>query len=158
MPTFRVKKLHPEAKLPQRAHNTDSGLDLYAFHPAYFPPNTRKLIGTGISIEIPNGYGGFITPRSGLAIKNGLTVLNTPGLIDSGYRGEVGVILFNSGQESVTIFEGDKIAQLVIISTPLFEPVEVPELNNTKRGEGGFGSTDVVETNKLQAYNYEDAT
>lgn len=146
MPAFRVKKLRIEDDLsydliPKRQHSNDAGLDLYAAKSYYLEPSKRRLVVTGIAVEIPSGYAGLITPRSGLALKTGLTVLNTPGLIDSGYRGEVGVILYNAGEEAIFIAPGNRIAQLVIVSVPMFEPVEVKELNNTKRGEGGFGST-----------------
>jgi dUTP pyrophosphatase len=142
MPAFRVKKLYDDALLPHRAHNTDSGLDLFAYEGGPVLPAHSALIGTGLCFEIPHGYGGFITPRSGLALSNRISVLNTPGLIDSGYRGEVKVILYNHGSEEYWVNTGDRIAQLVIISTPLFDPIEVEELNVTKRGSGGFGSTD----------------
>lgn len=149
MPGFRVKKLNERAIIPNRAHPTDSGLDLYALNAEDIYPGEWKLVETGIAVEIPHGYGGFILPRSGWAAKYGITVTNAPGLIDADYRGDVGVILQNTRPRSVDnsdewpfeVNEGDRIAQLIIVSIPLFSPVEVEELASTKRGKGGFGST-----------------
>jgi dUTP pyrophosphatase len=159
MPSFRVKKLIDDEFVPTRAHSTDSGLDLFAREDFIIHPRERKTINLGIAVEIPPGYGGFIQPRSGLAQRFGVTVLNTPGLIDSGYRGEIGVILYNTSnnvEDTVYFKRGDKIAQLVIISTPLFEPILSDSLNKTRREDNGFGSTDKIEVNKLAAYNFEE--
>lgn len=151
MPRFRVQKLRPNAKIPSRQHIDDAGLDLYSAQKVRLGAGERRLVMTGIALEIPQGYAGFVQPRSGMALRDGITVLNSPGLIDAGYRGEVGVILYNStsdvdakskvGGNALYINEGDRIAQLVVISVPYFDPVEVEELSETKRGVGGFGST-----------------
>lgn len=142
---IKVKRLHDEAIIPDRANIGDAGLDLYSIEEKILPPGGRDLFKTGISVAIPEGFAGLITPRSGLAYKNGVTVLNTPGLIDSGYRGELGVILYNVGRPQGYpihyVRKGDKIAQLVIIKTPYFSLCEVDELSETQRGKGGFGSS-----------------
>jgi dUTP pyrophosphatase len=140
---LKVKKLREDAILPTRAHPTDAGLDLYSIDDTYLVPGTRTVVGTGIAVEIPESFGGFVTPRSGLAAKKGVTITNSPGLIDSGYRGEVCVILEApySAEKSIWINYGDRIGQLVILPCPYFNPVEVEELSITKRDEGGFGSS-----------------
>lgn len=142
MDRFYVKLLG-NAKVPTRKHPTDAGLDLYATEEAFFTPGHIGTVGTGISIAVPKGYAGFVQPRSGLARKNGLTVLNTPGLIDEGYTGEVGVILYNASRVSTQINEGDRIAQLVFVKIGFFDPLVVESLEETSRGESGFGSTGV---------------
>ncbi len=136
----QVKKLHPDVKM-EFAHKGDSGIDLYSAETTEISPGEIKLIKTGIKIAIPEGFEGQIRPKSGLALNKGITVLNTPGTIDSGYRGEIGVIAINHGKEKFTAEKGKKIAQLVFnkIETPEIEIVE--ELKETTRGEGGFGST-----------------
>ena len=137
----KVKRISKDAVVPKMAHKGDSGFDLYASESAALKPGDRKLIGTGIKIEVPSGYEAQVRPKSGLAINFGITVLNAPGTIDSGYRGEVKVILVNLGKEEFLVEKGKKIAQLV------FAGVECPELNETgklkesKRSDGGFGST-----------------
>jgi dUTP pyrophosphatase len=128
---------------PKFAHSDDAGCDIMAAHDGTINPQERQLVKTGINISLPEGYAAFVHPRSGLALKQGITVLNTPGTIDSGYRGEVGVVLYNSGNEAFIYKRGDRIAQLVFqkIEQPSFEIVE--SLNDSIRGEKGFGSTGV---------------
>lgn len=137
-------KLSDGAQMPSYAYDRDAGLDLRSAQNLIIWPGKRELIKTGIAVAIPEGYAGFIQPRSGLAINKGLTVLNTPGLIDSQYRGEIKVALINHGDERVAIQEGDRIAQLVIQQVPKVELVRVAELSETARGEGGFGSSGVA--------------
>lgn len=143
----RVKRLpHGEGiELPSYATPHSAGLDLRAAvdEPVVLKPMERALIPTGFIFEIPEGYEGQVRPRSGLAIKKGITVLNSPGTIDSDYRGEVKVILINLGQEEVVIERGERIAQLIIAPVSRVELVEVEEVSATARGEGGFGSTGV---------------
>lgn len=127
--------------MPARARADDAGLDLYAAEAATIEPGARALVPTGIALAIPAGYAGFVLPRSGLALRHGLTLLNTPGLIDAGYRGEVKVLLVNHDRAAVTVARGDRIAQLVIQRVEPAELVEVDELPTTDRGAGGFGST-----------------
>ncbi len=136
-----VRLLRPEARLPRRAHPGDAGADLHAAEPVVIPAGERRDVGTGLAFAIPEGYAGFVHARSGLAFKHGIMITNAPGLIDSGYRGEVRVSLFNSGSEPFAIEVGDRIAQLVIqaVEVPVFE--EAPTLDDTERGAGGFGST-----------------
>lgn len=131
------------ATMPIYAREGDAGADLVANEAATIPAKGRALVKTGIKIAIPAGYVGLVHPRSGLALKSGITVLNTPGTIDAGYRGEIGVILFNTTSEDFDVAAGDRIAQLVIqqVSTASFEVVE--SLDETTRGAGGFGSTGV---------------
>lgn len=128
---------------PQFAHEGDAGADLTAAEDLVLAPGARALVPTGISIAIPDGYAGLVLPRSGLAVKSGVTVINSPGLIDSGYRGEVRVGLVNHGDEPFSIARGDRIAQLLITEVPEVEFVIVDALDDTARGEGGFGSTGV---------------
>jgi dUTP pyrophosphatase len=137
-----IKRLDTELPLPAYAHVGDAGLDLYAAADVVIGPFERTLIPTGIAVAIPEGYAGFVQPRSGLAIKMGLGLVNSPGLIDSHYRGEIKAIAINlSPNETIHITRGDKVAQLVI--QPVVSAVlrEVDELDETVRGEGGFGST-----------------
>jgi dUTP pyrophosphatase len=139
---LRVMRLHADAVIPTRAHPGDAGLDLYSIEKAHLGPGERWGVGTGIAVEIPAGHAGLVMPRSGLAREHGISLVNAPGLIDSGYRGEIRVLLLNTDPaETVRIEAGARIAQLVItpIATP--EPLEVAELDDTARGEGGFGST-----------------
>ena len=139
---LRVKKLRDGATLPSRAHEGDAGLDLYACEAAHIGPGERWSVGTGIAIEVPEGHAGFVLPRSGLARKQGISLVNSPGLIDAGYRGEIGVLLLNNDPADVFMVEpGDRIAQLVIAPVALAEPLEVDSLADTARGDGGFGST-----------------
>lgn len=139
---LQIKRLDPELPVPAYAHPGDAGLDLLASESSTLRPGERAAIPTGIAVAIPDGYAGFVHARSGRALKEGLALVNAPGLIDSGYRGEVKVIVVNLDPASdIDIKRGDKIAQLVIqpVATPDIEPVD--ELPGTARGEGGFGST-----------------
>ena len=133
----------PTLPLPAYARDGDAGLDLAAAAPVTLPPGGRQLVPTGLRVAIPIGHAGLVLPRSGLALRSGVTVLNAPGLIDAGYRGEVGVLLVNHGAEAVTIKRGERIAQLVIQPVERATLVEVRELDDTPRGLGGFGSTGV---------------
>jgi dUTP pyrophosphatase len=136
-----VKLLHPAACLPQRAHPGDAGADLFSVEEVTIPAGERRDVGTGLALAIPVGYAGFVQPRSGLAFRHGIMVVNSPGLIDSGYRGEVRVAIYNSGAEPFTVGVGERIAQLVVqrVEEPAF--VAAVELPETFRGEGGFGSS-----------------
>ncbi len=138
-----VKKLNPQVKLPNYKTEGSSGMDLMAFidKPIKILPGKSKLIPSGISIAMPNNYEIQIRPRSGLAAKSNITILNTPGTIDSDYRGELKVILFNHGKEDFTVNNGDRIAQIVLTPIIKIDFEEVNELPETIRGEGGFGST-----------------
>jgi len=137
-----IARLKQEALLPSRAHEGDAGLDLYACEAAHIGPGERWSIGTGIAIEIPVGHAGLVLPRSGLAKRHGITLVNSPGLIDCGYRGEVRVLLLNTDPAEVFRVEpGDRIAQLAICPIALAEPVESEALADSARGEGGFGSS-----------------
>jgi dUTP pyrophosphatase len=127
--------------LPDYAKPGDAGLDLTASEPARIEPGNRRLVPTGVAIAIPEGHAGLVLPRSGLAMHKGVTVLNAPGLIDSGYRGELKVLLINHGAETVAIERGERIAQLVIQPVAHARLVEVERLPDSARGEGGFGST-----------------
>jgi dUTP pyrophosphatase len=134
--------MHPAAVVPTRAYSGDAGLDLSACEHVELPPGERTLVGTGIAVAIPRGYAGFVQPRSGLAAKHGVTIVNAPGLIDSGYRGEIGVALLNTDRRVTFVVEpGMRIAQLVIVPIPEFEPLEVDELPESERGVFGFGSS-----------------
>lgn len=139
-----IQQLNKDLPLPEYKHyEEDVGVDLRAAHDEIINPGEWKLINTGIRIAIPQGYGGFVHPRSGLALIKGVTVLNADGVIDPGYRGEVGVILINHGKEPFEVKFGDRIAQLIIKETPLIEWNIVDNLDDTKRAEGGFGHTGV---------------
>ena len=127
--------------MPARARLDDAGLDLYAAEAATIEPGGRALVATGIAVAIPPGHAGLVLPRSGLALRHGLTLLNTPGLIDPGYRGEVKVLLINHDRTAATIARGDRIAQLVIQRVEAAELIEVEELPPSDRGTHGFGST-----------------
>ena len=137
-----VKRLDPEVMLPGYAYAGDAGLDLRANEDVTLAPHERKLIATGLAVAIPEGYAGFVQPRSGMALKRGLSMANTPGLIDSHYRGELKVVAVNLDNENaIHIERGERIAQLVIQKVPVVNLVEVDELDETDRGEGGFGSS-----------------
>ena len=136
-----IKRLSDSAKLPSYAHPGDAGLDLYAVVSASIEPGESRIVGTGISIELPPNTEAQVRPRSGLALKHGITVLNTPGTIDYGYRGEVGVILINHGRSRFDVEPGMKIAQMVIAPFLSVSVEEAGELSTTARGQGGFGST-----------------
>ena len=140
--SFRFTRLSEAAVAPRRAHPGDAGCDLFAAEPARLEPGARASIGTGIAVEIPEGSAGLVLPRSGLAAKHGISVVNAPGLIDAGYRGEVRVLLLNTDKnEAFDIQPGDRIAQLVIIEIGDADPVEADALSDSARGDGGFGST-----------------
>ena len=140
--TLAFKRLSDAARVPTRAHDGDAGLDLYAAETATLQPGARASVGTGIAVAIPEGHAGLVLPRSGLAAKHGISVVNAPGLIDAGYRGEVRVLLLNTDRDAAFDVEvGDRIAQLLI--TPFAAPdlAEAEDLDQTVRGEGGFGSS-----------------
>lgn len=141
--TVSFKRLVPEAVLPAYAHPGDAGMDLCSVESTVIPPGGRALVHTGLKMALPLGFEAQVRPRSGLALKRGVTVLNTPGTIDEGYRGEIGVILANFGNEDFKVETGDRIAQMVIAPVTRAEVVEKDELDATDRGEGGFGSTGV---------------
>jgi dUTP pyrophosphatase len=140
--TLRVARLAPEAVLPTRAYDGDAGLDLYAAHDAQIGPGERASVGTGIAVAIPVGFAGLVLPRSGLALRHGIALVNAPGLIDAGYRGELRVLLLNTDRESAfKVAAGDRIAQLLLVA---FEPVavvEVDALDSSERDGRGFGSS-----------------
>ncbi|SHK22311.1 dUTP diphosphatase [Paramaledivibacter caminithermalis] len=138
-----VEIIDNNAKLPSYAHDGDAGMDLYSTDEIIILPGERALIHTGIKIQLPPNTEAQIRPRSGLALKNGITLLNTPGTIDEGYRGEIGIIVINHGTEEFRVTRGMKIAQMVIKPVLRVEVEQVDYLNNSERGEGGFGSTGV---------------
>jgi dUTP pyrophosphatase len=137
----RVKVISPNAVMPTKAKPGDVAFDLYSTIDHMLKPGERFGVPIGISLEIPDGYEGQVRPRSGLALKHGVTVLNSPGTIDSGYRGEVKCTLINKGEEPFKIEKGMRIGQLAIRPVPNVKLVEVEELSDTERGVGGFGST-----------------
>ena len=140
--TLRFARLSHEAREPTRAHDGDAGYDLYAVEPARLGPGERASVGTGVAVAIPDGWAGLVLPRSGLAARHGITLPNAPGLIDSGYRGEVRVLLLNTDpRESFEIAPGDRIAQLLLVRHEAPELLEVESLDETVRGGGGFGSS-----------------
>ena len=141
MAQLKIKKINPEAIIPKYSHEGDAGMDLFSCEDYNLKPGERKLFAIGFQVEVPEGYEMQVRPRSGMALKHGITVLNTPGTIDAGYRGEVGVILFNSSPEEYPIKKGDRIAQAVINKFESADIVESEDLSETSRGEGGFGST-----------------
>ncbi len=139
---LRFRILDDAATLPSRAHAGDAGLDLHSAQAAHIGPGERWQISTGLAVEIPEGHAGLVLPRSGLALRYGISLVNAPGLIDSGYRGEVGVLLLNNDPAEVFRVEpGDRIAQLVVIPFAGLNPVAAGELADSERGEGGFGSS-----------------
>ena len=145
--TVNIKRLDPTVELPKYAHPTDAGLDLRSNEDCILKPFERRLVSTGLAIALPDGYAGFVQPRSGLAIKQGLSIVNTPGLIDAHYRGELKVILINlDPTNNIQINKGDRIAQLVIQEVPTVNLIEVDELDKTDRGNGGFGSSGVAKS------------
>ena len=141
--TLRFRKVHPDAVLPSYAHPSDAGMDVRSVEDLTIAPGKRALVHTGLVMLLPPKYEAQVRPRSGLALKSGVTVLNTPGTIDSGSRGEVGVILANFGDADFPVKKGDKIAQIVIAPVTQPEIVETTEVDETDRGAGGFGSTGV---------------
>ncbi len=139
---LRFRRLDRRAILPTRAHPGDAGLDLYALEDARLGPGERAAIPTGVAVEIPEGHAGMVLPRSGLALRHGIALVNAPGLIDAGYRGELRVLLLNTDRtEPFEIAAGDRIAQLLVVRAASADPVEVDELSASSRGAGGFGST-----------------
>jgi len=140
---LRFKRVHPDAVLPAYAHASDAGMDVRSVEDVVVPAKGRALVHTGLVMLLPPGYEAQVRPRSGLALKHGMTVLNTPGTIDSGYRGEVGVILANLGDEDFPVRKGDKVAQIVVAPVTQAVIEEADEIDETDRGAGGFGSTGV---------------
>jgi len=139
---LRVQLLDPAARLPVRAHADDAGYDLHALEAAHLKPGERAMLRTGIAIELPAGHAGLVLPRSGLAARHGIALVNAPGLIDAGYRGELKVLLLNTDREAAfEVAAGDRIAQLVIVAVATPKIVEAGALAATVRGEGGFGSS-----------------
>lgn len=141
---LRYTRLCEAAVAPARAHSDDAGLDLHAAEAASLSPGERASVGTGVAVAIPEGRAGLVLPRSGLAARHGIALVNAPGLIDAGYRGELRVLLLNTDRAATfEISPGDRIAQLVIVRHELPEPEEVSALDETARGAAGFGSTGV---------------
>jgi dUTP pyrophosphatase len=139
-----IRRLRDDAVVPTRAYAGDAGLDLAACERVELGPGERATVGTGLAVAIPEGYAGFVQPRSGLAAKHGITIVNTPGLVDSGYRGELKVILMNTdAREPFVVEAGMRIAQLVVLEVPGIDPIEVDELPDSERGVRGFGSSAV---------------
>jgi dUTP diphosphatase len=139
-----IQRLREDAVVPTRAYSGDAGLDLAACERVELGPGERATVGTGLAVAIPEGYAGFVQPRSGLAARHGITIVNTPGLVDSGYRGELRVILLNTDMSEPFVVEpGMRIAQLVVMPVPELDLVEVDELPESERGVRGFGSSAV---------------
>jgi dUTP pyrophosphatase len=140
-----IVRLRADARVPERAYVGDAGVDLAACEPVTLAPGERALVPTGLAVAIPDGYAGFVQPRSGLATRHGVTIVNAPGLIDSGYRGEIQVVLLNTDKEATFSAEaGERIAQLVILPVPEVVLREVDELPSSERGVRGFGSSRAV--------------
>lgn len=148
----KFKKLDDRAVIPFKANPGDAGLDLVSIEEKVIFSGQYALVKTGLVVELPQGHEGEVRPRSGLALKHGVTVLNSPGTIDEGYRGEIGVILINHGDKPYTINVGDKIAQLVIAPVPKVKVLEVKELSDSVRGQGGFGSSGVSVNDAVQVF------
>jgi dUTP pyrophosphatase len=141
-PELPVRRLDPGLPLPAYPHPGDAGADLCAAEDVVLPPGGRATVGTGLAVAVPDGYAAFVHPRSGLASRHGITVVNAPGTVDAGYRGEIRVVLLNTDRaEAFTVRRGDRIAQLVVQPVTRVRFVDVAELPGTARGEGGFGST-----------------
>ena len=137
-----VRRVREEAVVPERAYSGDAGFDLAACERVELAPGDRAVVGTGIAVAIPDGYAGFVLPRSGLAARHGISIVNAPGLVDAGYRGEVQVALLNTdASEAFTVEPGMRIAQLVVVELPHVDLVEVDELPPSERGDGGLGSS-----------------
>jgi dUTP pyrophosphatase len=137
-----ITRLRDDATIPGRAYSGDAGLDLSSCERVELGPGERAIVGTGLAVAIPEGYAGFVQPRSGLAAKHGISVVNSPGLVDSGYRGELRVVLLNTDREAPFVVEpGMRIAQLVVLPVPELELLEVDELPASERGVRGFGSS-----------------
>jgi dUTP pyrophosphatase len=136
------RKLREDAVVPTRAYDGDAGLDLASCERIVLEPGEREMVGTGLAVAIPEGYAGFVQPRSGLAARHGITIVNTPGLVDSGYRGEIRIVLLNTDARDPFVVEpGMRVAQLVVVPVASVEPLEVEELPESERGVRGFGST-----------------
>lgn len=136
------RKLRDDAVVPSRAYDGDAGLDLASCERVVLAPGERAMVGTGLAVAVPDGYAGFVQPRSGLAARHGITIVNTPGLVDSGYRGELRVVLLNTdAREPFVVEPGMRIAQLVVVPVAVAEPVEVDDLPESERGVRGFGSS-----------------
>ena len=141
-PELPVRRLRPDLPLPAYAHPGDAGADLCAAEDVVLPPGGRATVGTGLAVAVPEGFAAFVHPRSGLAARHGITVVNAPGTVDAGYRGEVRVVLLNTDRhEPFTVRRGDRIAQLVVQPVTRVRFLDVAELPPSPRGEGGFGST-----------------
>ena len=140
-PKVLVRRLDPELPLPARAHPGDAGVDLYAAEAVALAPGERATVPTGVAVAIPEGYTGLVAPRSGLAQRHGLGIVNAPGVVDAGYRGEIRVLLVNHGSEPVSLARGERIAQLLVVPVSTVGVVEVYQLPLSERGAGGFGST-----------------
>jgi dUTP pyrophosphatase len=139
-----IRRLRDDAVLPERAYAGDAGLDLAACDRIELPPGERATVGTGLAVAVPEGYAGFVQPRSGLAMRHGITIVNTPGLVDAGYRGELRVVLLNTDARDPFVVEpGMRIAQLVIVPVAAVDPLVVDELPPSERGVRGFGSSAV---------------
>jgi len=139
---LEIRRTRADARVPERAYDGDAGLDLAACDEVRLGPGERALVGTGLAVAIPEGYAGFVQPRSGLAARHGIAVVNSPGLIDSGYRGEIKVVLLNTDRERTFVAEpGERIAQLVVLPVPELAVREVDELPESVRGVRGFGSS-----------------
>jgi dUTP pyrophosphatase len=139
---LRYTLLRDDAVAPSRAHDGDAGLDLHAAEPAIIGPGERASVGTGVAVAIPDGHAGLVLPRSGLALRHGIALVNAPGLIDPGYRGEVRVLMQNTDRETpFEVSHGDRIAQLLLVRFEALEPEAADELDATARGQGGFGSS-----------------
>jgi dUTP pyrophosphatase len=136
-----VRRLRPDAQVPRQAYEGDAGLDLAACDPVLLAPGERAVVPTGLAVEIPEGYAGFVQPRSGLAVRHGIGIVNSPGLIDSGYRGEIRVVLLNTGDEPFRVESGMRVAQLVVVPVAAVRLIEVDELAASERGSRGFGSS-----------------
>jgi dUTP pyrophosphatase len=140
--SLRVRRLRADAVVPSRAYDGDAGLDLAACDRLELLPGERGVVATGLAVEIPPGYAGFVQPRSGLAARHGIAVVNSPGLVDAGYRGELRVVLLNTDRSAAFVVEpGERVAQLVVLAVPEIEVLEVEELAASERGERGFGSS-----------------
>jgi dUTP pyrophosphatase len=142
VPPLAVRRLRADATLPVRQHPGDAGLDLCCVEPVRLGPGERASVPTGLAIALPEGFAGVVTPRSGLALRHGLTLVNTPGIVDAGYRGELRVLLLNTDRSATfQAAAGERIAQLLVVPVALPEVLEVQALDETVRGDGGFGST-----------------
>jgi dUTP pyrophosphatase len=135
------RRLRPDARVPRQAYEGDAGLDLSACEGIVLGPGQRAVVPTGLAVEIPEGHAGFVQPRSGLAARHGIGLVNSPGLIDSGYRGEIRVVLLNTGDEAFAVEPGMRIAQLVVVPVAAVRVLEVDELAASERGSRGFGSS-----------------